>query len=250
MSLVHRILKKFFPPVSLPCVHEKKSADAWLTKNIPEGTWTPPACRDATQIEERRRMTDAKGKQPLWEGYKALKQYQRTDTERSATEVSTFGPLGRAFTDLVRKRRPSLIVEIGTAFGLSGMHWLSGIKETGVGHLLTFEPNALWAGQAEENLRSVDTRFTLVRGTFEDHVAQQLKPGNHMDIALIDAIHTSAFVLPEFEMVLKHAVPGALILIDDIDFSDDMRDCWKTLWNDPRVLAAVSFGRLGVLEMR
>lgn len=249
-SLFHRILRKIVPVQSLSIIHEKDATDAWLTKNIPKGRWTPPKALLSGIIFKRLLQSDAEGKKPLWEGYKSVNNYARTDMERSAREVSTFGPQGNVFTWLVEERKPDLILEIGTAFGFSGMYFLAGIKQIQKGHLITFEPNDIWSKIAEENLRAVDSRFTLVRSTFEEAGEQNIPKGKRIDLTLIDAIHTSAFVLPEFEAVIAHASAGALIIIDDIDFSDDMRSCWKTLVNDKRVLAAVSLGRFGILELK
>jgi predicted O-methyltransferase YrrM len=249
LSSFKNILRRLRAPTTLTCTHDKRDPDAWLTKHLPEGRWTPPPCKDASQILAQLRRMDARGKQPLWEGYQALGSYQRTDTTRTATEVSTFGPLGHAFAWLARERRPAMLVEVGTAFGLSGMYWLSGMEEIGEGHLLTFEPNELWAKQAQENLQCISERFTAVTGTFEEHIDRALPQGTTIDMALIDAIHTTAFVIPQFDAIAQRASAGALVIIDDIDFSDDMRSCWRQLTLDPRVRAAVSLGRAGILEL-
>ena len=131
------------------------------------------------------------------------------------------------------------------------MYWLSGLESTRSGKLLTFEPNREWAAIARENLRAISNSFELTEGTFEDNVQAALGDRRILDIAFIDAIHTSAFVLPQFELVLQRLKPGGLVLFDDIDFSDDMGDCWRQIAQDRRVCASVALAdHVGLVEMR
>ncbi len=69
-------------------------------------------------------------------------------------------------------------------------------------------------------------------------------------LAFIDAIHTSAFVEPQFELVARRLSPGGLIVLDDIDFSPDMWSCWQKLREDRRVLASAELDRVGLVELQ
>jgi predicted O-methyltransferase YrrM len=130
------------------------------------------------------------------------------------------------------------------------MYWLSGLEMNAAGRLLTFEPNKVWAPIARGNLDAIGTRFELTVGTFEENIDRMLRSGEQIDIAFIDAIHTSEFVVPQFQIVAARLAPGGLVLLDDIDFSDDMRSCWELLRGDSRVAASVEVDRVGVLEFR
>jgi len=192
------------------------------------------------------------GAQPLWEGYAAVKNYPRATggSDRRSEEVRSSALNGRFFTWLAAKRRAMLVVEFGSAFGISGMYWLSGLKHDTDARLLTFEPNAVWANIAKVNLAAVSSQFDLVQGTFEENIESMLPPDRRIDIAFVDAIHTSEFVFRQFAILLPHMDPGGLILFDDIDFSPDMVSCWETLSRHPRVRASAAIGRrLGIVEL-
>jgi len=47
--------------------------------------------------------------------------------------------VGRLIYLLVRTRRPALVVEFGTSFGLSAIHIASGLRDNRLGHLITTE---------------------------------------------------------------------------------------------------------------
>lgn len=207
--------------------------------------WNPGRSALDALVEERTRLTDARGPQTLWEGYG-----QGTAATRLPSVVRAPAAFGRAYRELVSARQPSLVVEVGTAFGVSGMYWLAGLEGNGNGHLLTFEINPAWAEVARENLAAVGTKFTLVEGKFEDNLGMLEAQHPPIGLAFLDGVHTSEWVIPQFEAVVARSAPGTLVVFDDIDFSDDMGDCWARLSRDARVRASLTLGaRVGVVEL-
>lgn len=112
----------------------------------------------------------------LYEGYKdyRIKGINYENAKRNIYEVSIDEKMGNFFCWLVLKRNPSLIIEVGTAFGVSGMYFISGLKQTAKGILFTFEVNKEWACLAEKNLESIGSRFKLIVGKFEENFDQIL----------------------------------------------------------------------------
>jgi predicted O-methyltransferase YrrM len=163
--------------------------------------------------------------------------------------VRSQAEIGCLFAWIAATRRPQMIVEFGTAFGISAMYWSAGLDQAGSGRLLTFEPNEIWHAIAAARLAEFSGRATPVLGTFEDKIADYLGQGETIDIAFVDAIHTSDFVTPQVELLITRLAAGGLIILDDISFSDDMRQCWQRWANDPRVTASVAVAdRVGILE--
>jgi predicted O-methyltransferase YrrM len=224
----------------------------WLVRNLPEPHFSPPKLVDADWIEARASETERMGAKPLWAGYAAVPNYSRAaaDSKRRSDQVRSPALAGRLFAWLARERAATIIVEFGTAFGVSGMYWLAGLKGNRRGRLLTFEPNAVWVEIARANLASISDQFDLVTGTFEECIDLTLRPGQRIDIAFVDAIHTSAFVFRQFDILISRMAPGGLILFDDINFSDDMASCWHAISRDPRIVASATIGRrLGIVEL-
>lgn len=223
----------------------KREPTSWLASNLPVESFRPARARHARHIEDQAAATQGLGAKQLWRGY------GQDGAVRTANDVRTSARMGNFLSWLVIRRKPRVVVEFGTAFGVSGMYWLSGLESTRSGKLFTFEPNLEWATIARKNLRSVSLRFELTEGTFEDNVDALLRDSTSIDIAFIDAIHTSAFVLPQFDLVIRRLNPGGLVLFDDIDFSGDMAECWQRVARDRRVLASASVaGHLGIVKMK
>jgi predicted O-methyltransferase YrrM len=239
------------PPHRLSVEVHRASEGSWLARLLPAGGLAPAAVDQEATIEAIARSTQRLGRQPLWEGYRSMASYACSRTEgRSSDEVRSPLAFGRFYAWLAAERRPAAIVEFGTAFGISGMYWLAGLKRAGAGELLTFEPNAIWAGIARRNLGRISPRFTLILGTFEENAAAALA-GRTVEMAFVDAIHTSAFVHRQFDILRRHLAPGALVLFDDINFSDDMRACWAEIARQDSLAASASVGnRVGIVELR
>lgn len=247
IQAARRFVKFRLEPRSVRVDWVRKELDAWLPRWCAGGLLRPPALPGFAAIEALTARTDALGPQPLWVGYG---DDPRGPTRRPAA-VRTLRTMGALFAGLAAARHPDLVVEIGAAFGVSSMYWLAGLNASGTGLLHTFEPNAVWAQIARDNLRVIGDRFRLTVGTFEDHVESALGGGRTIDIAFIDAIHTRAFVLPQLALVLERSKPGALVVLDDINFSDDMRTCWADVSRDPRFSASARLGdRVGIVELR
>lgn len=190
------------------------------------------------------------GRLPLWEEYTKLENYGRPmgpTPKRAMNDVRTKGNFCRFYAWLAANMAPDAIIEVGAAFGASGMYWLAGLKAAQNGTLFSFEPNPVWHPIALENFNLVGDRHKLILGTFEDNTAAVQQPAK---IALIDAIHTRDFVHRQFDLIRRIAAPGALVLFDDINFSDDMKSCWADIAAAPDWASVWTLGtRVGVIEL-
>ncbi len=233
----------------------RRDAGSWLAAHLPGTSFRPPAPPQAALIETIAAETEALGRQALWEGYADA--YKR-DADmpwagkamaRSSEEVRSQPRMGRVFAWLAATRKPGVIVEVGTAFGVSGMYWVAGLEQAGGGELLTFDPNETWHAIASRNIARISPRATAVPRTMEDALDGTLG-GRAVDLCFIDAIHTGEFVRAQLDLILPRLSPGALVLLDDITFSDDMAACWRALAADPQFRASLALdARVGLLEL-
>ena len=195
-------------------------------------------------IEDLAWRTNQKGAQRL------DRAYGQNDAARFPDEVRSASYAGDVYAWLAINRLPAVVVEFGSAFGVSGMYWLAGLEAIAAGHLYSFEINPQWAAIAQRNMASIGSRFTLTVGSFEDQVDHVL-PGKLIDLAFVDGIHTREFIMRQFDVLRARASKGALVLFDDIDFpTGRMREGWDSIWQHPAVVAACEVnGHLGIVEL-
>jgi len=198
------------------------------------------------QIEARLAEVEAAGPSPLWEGYWDLPGYKR-GTKRRMSQVRPGPQTCLLYAWLAATLRPASVVEVGAAFGTSAMYWLLGLQTAGQGHLFAFEPNADWAHIAERNMAHTADRFTLITDTFEARFDAVTQPPA---LALIDAIHVPEHVRAQLAILRDIAAPGAVVVIDDITFSNPMKAYWRRLVQQPYVAASWQFGaRTGIIQL-
>jgi predicted O-methyltransferase YrrM len=239
------------PKKPLNIKYVKKSTNSWLCNHYNDGIIKPIFNDYIQKIENLASKTNNYGSQPLWEGYISGDPDNKRGNTRKSDQVRTDKDMGCFYTDLVCNKKPSIIVEFGTAFGISGMYFLSGLEKNGSGHMFTYEPNEIWAGFARHNLNEIGSRFKSTIGTFEENIDKDLVDNKKIDLAFIDAIHTSKFVFSQLDIIIQHSRSGTIIILDDINFSSDMQSCWETLSKDDRFIASAYVGnRVGIVEMK
>jgi predicted O-methyltransferase YrrM len=219
---------------------------SWLCRQFQSTSIETHSAPCEHKIEELARKTNQRGSHALWTGYGT---HNVGGPTRRPDDVRTTSAMGRIYANLVMMRKPDVVVEFGTAFGVSGMYFLAGIEANQQGQLLTFEPNLEWAEIARANLVQIGKRFQLTVGTFEENIERFFSSGRQINLAFIDAIHTPEFVLPQLELVLANSARGSIILLDDINFSPEMSQCWSEISRQPRFSASAKLGdRVGILE--
>jgi predicted O-methyltransferase YrrM len=237
--------------VVIRCELQRMETAAWTS------TWTSTFRAGALRfapaklgplIEHVAALAQGRGAFEIWSGYGRadLKNPVRV---RTFHEIRVPRRLGEFLAWLARTRRPRLIVEIGTGFGVSGMYWAAGLEESGQGSLLTCEPNGTWQRIAAGNLAQISARVRSVQATFEETAATVA--AHSIDVLFVDAIHTPEAVRRQLELARPLLRPGALVLIDDIRFSAALYEYWLASTRAGEVRAALEIeGRLGLLEMR
>ncbi len=152
----------------------------------------------------------------------------------------------RLLAALVRSRGAQVVVELGTNIGLSGTYLASALPAGG--RLATIDQSAdrqaLAAGLF--SLAGVADRIDIINGSFVETLARAAAAG--FDIAFVDGDHTYDATMWLVEKLLASASPGAVLVLDDINHSTQMRKAWADLRAKPGV-RSLALTDLGVLEV-
>jgi predicted O-methyltransferase YrrM len=150
--------------------------------------------------------------------------------------------------ELVRTFRPECCVEFGTSLGISTSYEAAGLELNGTGNLVTLEGAGAVAARAGANLERLRLaeRVEIVVGRFQDTLGTVLERIGPVDYAFVDGHHDRDATLAYFEELAPSLAPEALLVFDDVSWSDGMADAWNRIRSDQRVSLSVDLFEVGV----
>jgi predicted O-methyltransferase YrrM len=120
--------------------------------------------------------------------------------------------VGRLIYLLVRSRRPALVVEFGTSFGLSAIHIASAIRDNSFGHLIATEQSATKASRAATHIEQAGlSDLVEIR---QGDAFQTLAGMKGVDLLLLDG--WKPLYLPLLKQLERALSPGCLVIADDV----------------------------------
>jgi predicted O-methyltransferase YrrM len=153
----------------------------------------------------------------------------------------------RVLFRLIRRTRPVSCVEMGTSVGISAAYQAAALELNGAGTLVTLEGAPAIADLARGHLGRLGLgRAEVVVGRFQDTLPGVLAARRPVDYVFVDGHHDEHATLGYFEQLLPFLADSALLVFDDIAWSDGMRRAWTAIARDPRVTSAVGLGPVGL----
>lgn len=152
---------------------------------------------------------------------------------------------------LVRKLRPGTCLELGTCVGISAAYQAAALEMNERGHLITIEAmggNVALACRGFERLRL--GRVDALHGRFEDLLAEVLRTHGPVDLAFIDGNHNERATLRYVDTIKPFLAQDAVVLFDDISFSDEMERAWERVAREADFEIAVDLGPMGLCLYR
>ncbi|QEC52123.1 putative O-methyltransferase YrrM [Anseongella ginsenosidimutans] len=149
---------------------------------------------------------------------------------------------------LVKRARPAYCLELGTNLGVSAMYQLAALQRHN-GHLATFEGVESYAGIAENNFRDLQLGgFTITVGRFGDTLPSFLQEQNPaIDFAFIDGHHDEHATKEYYQLLQPYLNDRAIVIFDDINWSDGMRKAWDYLIRDENSGSSFDLSKLGII---
>ena len=141
--------------------------------------------------------------------------------------------------------KPAVIVELGTSLGINTLYLSMGNPDAKV---YTFEGCPEIAALAKSNFKKAKANnITIVEGTFEKTLENQLSYLSTVDYVFIDGHHDRQATLAYFNIVLQHSNENTVIVLDDINWSPGMRAAWQEIKAKNKVKLAVDLYKWGIV---
>jgi len=157
-------------------------------------------------------------------------------------------PEGRFLFKLVKEQKPSAILEFGTSLGLSSLYMAEADPDARV---VTMEGCPETAALALANFKNAGKKnITVLTGSFDEKLMEALKLIPRPDLVFFDGNHRKLPTLKYWEECLPHLHAGSVAVFDDIHWSREMEEAWKTIVSRPEVKVSIDLYYLGVIYFR
>lgn len=146
---------------------------------------------------------------------------------------------------MVRDANPETILELGTSLGISTAYMA---KARPSAQCYTFEGCPQLAKIAAENFDKLGIQnIEIIQDNIDNALPLFLEKIPTLDFVFIDANHTSKALNSYFDMIMPKISDKTVMVIDDINWSDDMWMAWEHVRKHPRVVSSLDIFGLGIL---
>ncbi|MCW2522088.1 MAG: hypothetical protein JWO63_423 [Frankiales bacterium] len=148
---------------------------------------------------------------------------------------------------IVRALKPESCLELGACVGISAAYQSAALELNGRGKLVTLEGADVLAARSERTLEELglDQRASVRLGPFADTLESALTDLAPLDYAFIDGNHIESATIEYMEKMLPRVSSEAILVFDDIYWSEGMRRAWKTVAADERFALTLDMGTIG-----
>ncbi len=152
-------------------------------------------------------------------------------TERRICDIAktslTNEKFGRLLFRMVHYYAPGQVLELGTSLGISALYLARASSQTTVTTIEGSTSIAQVAGGIFKQAQAENIR--LITGNFSDVLPRLFSGGYRPDLVYIDGNHRLKPTLEYFDACLAHAAPNCIFIFDDIHWSAEMEEAWRTV---------------------
>jgi predicted O-methyltransferase YrrM len=151
----------------------------------------------------------------------------------------------RLFQGLIRYFKCRNIIELGTSLGINTMYLATSDTDAKV---WTFEGYIPVAEIAEKAFKdSGNENIEVLKGNIDSTLPQFLQNSVDIDFAFIDANHTYKSTMSYFNVLKPKLSDNAVLIIDDIYWSQEMAKVWKDISMHIEDAACIDIYKCGII---
>lgn len=155
---------------------------------------------------------------------------------------------GALLFKLIKHSMPTSVIELGTCVGISAAYQGAALLLNRKGHAVTLDGSPEVAEIARTTMNRIGLRnVSVVTGPFHETLTEVLKRSAPIDFFFNDGHHDHDAVLEYFTTAFPYLASDALVVFDDISWSQGMRQAWKEIRCDRRIAASVDLGAMGIV---
>lgn len=154
---------------------------------------------------------------------------------------------GRLLYRITKRFQPKTILELGTSLGISAMYMRAGAPDA---KLVTLEGCQETARMAREGMGKHGIAADIRVGDFTSTLSGVLEELKSVDLVYIDGNHRRKPTLDYFNQIRKYTHNETVFIFDDIHWSIEMEEAWKTIVADKTVHVSLDVFHFGLVFFR
>jgi predicted O-methyltransferase YrrM len=155
---------------------------------------------------------------------------------------------GQLLFRLVNYFQPKTILELGTSLGVTTCYLSAANSGSNV---ITIEGCPETAAIAQENWSRLGYKNILSQvGNFDELLPETLKNIQTLDFVFLDGNHRKQPTLDYFNKCLEKGHEKSIFVVDDIYWSEEMKEAWEEIKADTRVTITIDLFFIGLVFFR
>lgn len=183
----------------------------------------------------------------LGAGSKTINQKKRSIKEIARTSAKP-AKYAQLLFRLVNHFQPKIVFDLGTSLGITSSYMAEAARNS---KFYTFEGCPNVAGVASQNFKGLGLNHVkLVEGNLDHTLELQLKQVEKLDFAFFDGNHRYEPTMKYFDACLSKSHEDSVFVLDDLYWSNEMKQAWKDIKRHPQVLQTVDLFFVGLVFFR
>ncbi len=164
---------------------------------------------------------------------------------RNAAKSKKYGQL---LYRMVKFYQPEIILEMGTSLGITASYLSMGNPGS---KLITMEGAGEISAVAQQNFSRLSLHnIEQADGNFDLTLSKVLKVVPRLDFVFVDGNHRLEPTIRYFSNLLEKVANDSIFVFDDIHWSHEMEQAWKTIKNHPSVRCTIDLFFIGIVVFR
>lgn len=152
---------------------------------------------------------------------------------------------GQLLCRIVNYLKLTNILELGTSFGVSTAYLAANSKSR---RCISLEGCEATAGIARRTLSELNlSTVEIITGDIDNTLPMALTKLSGIDFVYIDANHTFDATMRYFELICPELNGNAVVVLDDIYWSQEMKQAWDKIKSHPNVKSTFDLYHFGIV---
>lgn len=151
---------------------------------------------------------------------------------------------------LTVEARPKTVLEFGTCVGISAAYQAAALRDCELteSRIVSMEGSPSLAERSRQTIDELGlTPFVDIEcGRFSDILPSVTGQSGPFDVVFIDGHHDETATVEYFEALRNATTQNAIVIFDDVRWTDGMRRAWKRVKRDDRVETSIDLGSVGI----